>query len=91
MAFLNSKDIGIDLGTANMLVMLKGKGIVVKEPSVVAIDRVAVLRDGYVFAVRDARVFDLVSRIHNGIKAKALTTIKGFKYITFYSYGMGRL
>ncbi len=36
---LNSKDIGIDLGTANILVTLKGKGIVLKEPSVVAIDR----------------------------------------------------
>jgi len=34
----NSKDIGIDLGTANILVTLKGKGIVLKEPSVVAID-----------------------------------------------------
>ena len=33
------KDIGIDLGTANILVMLKGKGIVLNEPSVVAIDR----------------------------------------------------
>ena len=36
---LKSKDIGIDLGTANTLVTLKGKGIVLKEPSVVAIDR----------------------------------------------------
>ena len=36
---LGSKDIGIDLGTANILVTLKGKGIVLKEPSVVAIDR----------------------------------------------------
>lgn len=34
-----SKDIGIDLGTANLLVTLKGKGIVLKEPSVVAIDK----------------------------------------------------
>ena len=34
-----SRDIGIDLGTANILVTLKGKGIVLKEPSVVAIDR----------------------------------------------------
>lgn len=34
-----SKDIGIDLGTANILVTLKGKGIVLKEPSVVAIKR----------------------------------------------------
>ena len=41
MKFFNfgSKDIGIDLGTANILVTLKGKGIILKEPSVVAIDR----------------------------------------------------
>jgi rod shape-determining protein MreB len=32
-------DIGIDLGTASVLVYIKGKGIVLKEPSVVAIDR----------------------------------------------------
>ncbi len=36
---IGGKDLGIDLGTANMLVTLKGKGIVVKEPSVVAINR----------------------------------------------------
>ena len=34
-----SKDIGIDLGTANMLVTLKGKGIILNDPPVVAIDR----------------------------------------------------
>lgn len=34
-----AKDIGIDLGTANVLIHLKGKGIVLNEPSVVAIDR----------------------------------------------------
>lgn len=33
-----SKDIGIDLGTANVLVYIKGEGIVLNEPSVVAID-----------------------------------------------------
>ena len=34
-----SKDIGIDLGTANILMTVKGVGIVLKEPSVVAIER----------------------------------------------------
>ncbi|MBO7403413.1 MAG: rod shape-determining protein, partial [Clostridia bacterium] len=34
-----SKDIGIDLGTSTVLVYVKGKGIVLKEPSVVAIDK----------------------------------------------------
>ncbi len=33
-----TRDIGIDLGTANTLVYLKGKGIVMREPSVVAVD-----------------------------------------------------
>lgn len=36
---LVSNDIGIDLGTASILVYIKGKGVVLKEPSVVAIDR----------------------------------------------------
>ena len=43
---LKSKDIGIDLGTANTLVTLKGKGVILKEPSVVAIDR----RNGSILA-----------------------------------------
>ncbi|MCL4367714.1 MAG: rod shape-determining protein [Actinobacteria bacterium] len=34
-----SKDIGIDLGTANTLVMVRGKGVVINEPSVVAINK----------------------------------------------------
>ncbi len=34
-----STDIGIDLGTANVLVYIKGKGIVLNEPSVVAVDK----------------------------------------------------
>ncbi len=36
---MNSTDIGIDLGTASILVYVKGKGVVLKEPSVVAFDR----------------------------------------------------
>jgi rod shape-determining protein MreB and related proteins len=37
--FSLSRDMGIDLGTANTLVYISGKGIVLQEPSVVAIDR----------------------------------------------------
>ncbi|HOJ11436.1 MAG TPA: rod shape-determining protein, partial [Clostridiales bacterium] len=36
---LFGKDIGIDLGTANTIVHVKGKGIVIREPSVVAINK----------------------------------------------------
>ena len=42
-----TRDIGIDLGTANTLVHVSGKGVVIREPSVVAID----LEDGRVLAV----------------------------------------
>jgi len=34
-----SRDIGIDLGTASVLIFVKGKGIVLREPSVVALDK----------------------------------------------------
>ena len=34
-----AKDIGIDLGTASVLVFIKGKGVVLQEPSVVALDK----------------------------------------------------
>ena len=46
---LFTKDMGIDLGTANTLVYTKGKGIVITEPSVVAIQR----ETGEVLAVGD--------------------------------------
>ncbi len=36
---MSGSDIGIDLGTASVLVYIKGKGVVLKEPSVVAFDR----------------------------------------------------
>jgi rod shape-determining protein MreB len=44
-----AKDIGIDLGTANTLVHVKGKGIVIREPSVVAINK----RTNQILAVGD--------------------------------------
>lgn len=37
--FSGSTDIGIDLGTANILVYVKGKGTVLNEPSVVAVEK----------------------------------------------------
>ncbi len=48
MGFL-TRDIGIDLGTANTLVHVKGKGVVVREPSVVAIEK----NTGNILAVGD--------------------------------------
>jgi rod shape-determining protein MreB and related proteins len=39
MGLLEYNDIGIDLGTASVIIYVKGKGIVLREPSVVAVNR----------------------------------------------------
>lgn len=39
LAGFSSKDIGIDLGTANIIITIKGKGIVLNEPSVIALEK----------------------------------------------------
>lgn len=59
-----SNDIGIDLGTANTLVYLKGKGIVINEPSVVAINQ----KTNQIVAVGD-RAKDMLGRTPGHIKA----------------------
>lgn len=59
-----SKDIGIDLGTANTLVYVRGRGIVVREPSVVAIDKY----EGKVLAVGNA-ANDMIGRTPENIVA----------------------
>lgn len=63
MGFL-SKDVAIDLGTANTIVYVKGKGIVVREPSVVAIDRYT----GNVLAVGN-KANDMIGRTPENIIA----------------------
>ncbi|MBY0538961.1 rod shape-determining protein [Patescibacteria group bacterium] len=59
-----SRDIGIDLGTANTLVYLKGKGIVITEPSVVAVNT----KTGQVVAV-GAQAKDMLGRTPAHINA----------------------
>lgn len=59
-----AKDIGIDLGTANVLIHVKGKGIVLNEPSVVAID---VKQNNKVLAV-GSEAYKMVGRTPGNIK-----------------------
>lgn len=59
-----SKDIGIDLGTANTLVYMKNKGIVMREPSVVAVD----VRTDSVLAV-GTQAKDMIGRTPGSIVA----------------------
>lgn len=58
-----AKDIGIDLGTANVLIHVKGKGIVLNEPSVVAVDTAT----NRVLAV-GAEAYRMVGRTPSNIK-----------------------
>ncbi len=62
--FSFSKEIGIDLGTANTLVCIKGKGIVMREPSVVAVD----IRTDSVLAVGE-QARDMIGRTPGSIVA----------------------
>jgi rod shape-determining protein MreB len=59
-----AKDIGIDLGTANVLIHVQGKGIVLNEPSVVAIDT----KSGKVLAV-GSDAYRMVGRTPGNIRA----------------------
>lgn len=86
-----SKDIGIDLGTANILVTLKGKGVILKEPSVVAIDR----KSGNIVATgKEAK--EMLRK--NTRSNKSCKTIKRWSNCRFYcntinvkkSYGKNR-
>lgn len=59
-----ARDIGIDLGTANVLIYVSGKGIVVNEPSVVAIDT----KTNQVLAV-GTEAYKMVGRTPSNIRA----------------------
>ena len=81
-----SRDIGIDLGTANTLVHLKGKGIIIREPSVVAIDRytgqvVAVGADAKEMLGRTPENLDAVRPLKDGVIANFTATRLMLKYL----------
>src|SRR5215208_3671504 len=62
---LFSSDLAIDLGTANTLVFAKGRGIVVSEPSIVAIRP---MKDGVIanFEVTEKMLQHFIRKAHNG-------------------------
>ncbi len=83
--FFNNKRVGVDLGTANVLIYIKGKGIVINEPSMVAV----ALKDNTIVAVgneaRDmlGRTPDSISVIRpmrDGVVADYLTTEAMLRY-----------
>jgi rod shape-determining protein MreB len=69
LSFLSS-DLAIDLGTANTLVYARGKGIIVSEPSIVAVNRMtgkveAVGRDAKEIEITEKMLSHFIHRAHN--------------------------
>ena len=84
-------DIGIDLGTANVLVYIKGKGVVLREPSVVAFDRdtnkiKAIGEDARLMLGRTPGNIVAVRPLRQGVISDYTVTEKMIKY--FHSEGM---
>lgn len=96
---LNSRDIGIDLGTANILATLKGKGIILNEPSVVAIDKktntiIATGREAKEMLGRTPEKIKAVRPLKDGVIADFTATQMLLKHIVqkiCKRYGIGRL
>ncbi|WP_240468655.1 rod shape-determining protein [Gracilibacillus sp. YIM 98692] len=86
MGFFNfSQDLGIDLGTANTLVFIKGKGIVVREPSVVALNKTtgdieAVGSDAKNMIGRTPGNISVIRPMKDGVIADYDTTAAMMKY-----------
>ena len=80
-----SHDIGIDLGTANTLVSVRGRGIVIDEPSVVAIDRIskrvlAIGADAKRMVGRTPSTIVAVRPLRDGVISDFATTEKMLQY-----------
>ena len=80
-----SKDIGIDLGTATVLVFVEGKGVVLKEPSVVAIDKdtdtiTKVGRDAQAMIGRNPENISVVRPLRNGVIDQYDVTLRMIQY-----------
>jgi rod shape-determining protein MreB len=83
--FLNAKKVGIDLGTANILVYVKGQGIVVNEPSVVARHNrdnaiVAVGAEARAMQGRTPGAISVIRPMRDGVIADYLTTEAMLRY-----------
>ncbi len=84
-AALLSRDIGIDLGTATVLVYVKGRGVVLKEPSFVAIDKTTdhitkVGKDARAMLGRNPENIDVIRPLRDGVINQYDITLKMIQY-----------
>ena len=90
-----NKDIGIDLGTANVLIYIKGQGIVLNEPSVVAIDAdtkkpLAVGKEAHEMLGRTPGNIIAVRPLRQGVISDYNVTEKMLKYFIQKAVGKTR-
>ena len=82
---LLSRDIGIDLGTATVLVYVRGKGVVLKEPSFVAIDKstdhiVKVGKDARAMLGRNPENIEVIRPLRDGVINQYDITLRMIQY-----------
>ena len=80
-----SEDIGIDLGTATIIAYSKGKGIVLREPTVVAIDKdsnsiIAYGTEAHKMIGRNPSNIEVIKPLENGVISHSSLTTKMLKY-----------
>ena len=82
MGFL-SKDVGIDLGTANTLVYMKGKGIIMREPSVVAVDTKTdrLIREGFKSFIPETTKIIIAQRVSSVQDADRILVMDGGRIV----------
>ena len=90
---LFTQDIGIDLGTCNTLVFVRGKGIVIDEPSVVAVEKgtkriVAVGADAKNMLEKTPSNIIAIRPLADGVIADIDSTERMIKY--FIKWGLKR-
>ncbi|MCR5210567.1 MAG: rod shape-determining protein [Lachnospiraceae bacterium] len=89
---MNYSDVGIDLGTASVLVYIKGKGVVLKEPSVVAFDKdnnkiKAIGEDARLMIGRTPGTIVAVRPLRQGVISNYTVTEQMMKYFIIKAMG----
>jgi len=80
-----NEDIGIDLGTANIIIYIKGKGIVLREPSMVAVNKdtkevIAVGKEASKMLGRTPNSIEVVKPLKDGVISNFTLTAKMLKH-----------
>ena len=82
-------DIGVDLGTSNVLIYMKGKGIIMREPSVVAVDTKtdALIRRAFAEEIPDTTKIIIAQRVASVQDADKIVVLDDGKIAAVGTHG----